>query len=168
MRVRCFKPIASAASTRLILGTVPGIASLHAGEYYAHPRNAFWDIAEELLGIQRSLQYRKRVALLRGSGVALWDVLASCSRPTSLDADIAPGSIRPNDFAAFYTAHPAIRALYFNGGNAEALYRRHVLPALPAEFRAMPSGRLPSTSPANARLNSRAKAAAWGVIQTPG
>jgi double-stranded uracil-DNA glycosylase len=168
MRVLCFEPIADAASTRLILGTAPGIASLRAGEYYAHPRNAFWDIAEAWLDIQRSLRYRERVALLRGCGVALWDVLAACTRPTSLDSDIAPGSIQPNDFAAFYAAHPAIRAIYFNGGNAEALYRRHVYRSLPAQFRGIPARRLPSTSPANARLNTRAKLVAWAPIRSQG
>jgi TDG/mug DNA glycosylase family protein len=165
MRVRCFEPIAGPLSTRLILGTAPGIASLQAGEYYAHQRNAFWEIAEALLGIRHSLRYRERVVLLRGSGVALWDVLASCTRATSRDSDIAPGSIQPNDFAAFYAAHPAISAVYFNGGNAEALYRCHVLPALPAAKRDLPTVRLPSTSPANARLDLGAKIAAWAVIR---
>jgi hypoxanthine-DNA glycosylase len=164
MRVRCFEPIASARSTRLILGTAPGIASLQAGEYYAHRRNAFWDIADALLGIPRSLGYRERVVQLRASGVALWDVVAACTRPTSLDSDIAPESIRPNDFAAFYAAHPSLRAIYFNGGNAEALYRRHVLPSLPVRFQGLAAMRLPSTSPANARLDTRAKIAAWTVI----
>jgi double-stranded uracil-DNA glycosylase len=165
MYVRSFDPIASSASTRLVLGTAPGIASLRAGEYYAHPRNAFWDIAETLLGIRRSLGYATRVALLRASGVALWDVLASCTRPTSMDADIAPGTIEANEFATFFSRQAAIRTIYFNGAGAAALYKRHVLPDLPLVYRGIQSYRLPSTSPANARLNMEAKVRAWAVLR---
>ena len=37
----------------LILGSTPGEDALKAGQYYAHPRNVFWDIMGELFGAGR-------------------------------------------------------------------------------------------------------------------
>ena len=46
-----FPPIASAAAHTLILGSMPSRESLARHRYYAHPRNAFWPILVELLGL---------------------------------------------------------------------------------------------------------------------
>jgi double-stranded uracil-DNA glycosylase len=77
-RVQSFPPIASQKSKVLILGSMPGQASLKVGQYYAHPRNAFWRIMGELFGAGLSLTYEERVALLQSVGVALWDSLQAC------------------------------------------------------------------------------------------
>jgi hypothetical protein len=49
----------------------------------------------------------------------------------------------------------------FNGSKAADLYRRKVLPALPARFAALDTRLLPSTSPANASVRFDAKLARW-------
>jgi TDG/mug DNA glycosylase family protein len=79
--VRSFPPIVSERSKLLILGSMPGEMSLKVGEYYAHPRNAFWRIMGELFGAGPSLPYQERVAILQSVGVALWDSLQACARP---------------------------------------------------------------------------------------
>lgn len=161
--VHSFAPIADRSSQVLILGSMPGKASLLAGEYYAHPRNAFWKIMGALLEIDATAPYERRVAALRKQRIALWDVVESCVRATSLDSDIDESSIAINDFAGFLRTHEKIRDICFNGAKAEQLYRRHVLPEL-AGGGELQYHRLPSTSPAHAALSHAAKVEAWRVV----
>jgi hypoxanthine-DNA glycosylase len=144
----------------LVLGSMPSVASLAAGEYYAHPRNVFWPIAAELFGFDARAPYAKRRAALRAADIALWDVVASCRRPGSLDAAIVERSIRANDFAAFLRRHPRITRVCFNGRRAADAWRRHVAPQLPPA-RKLDYRLLPSTSPANAGMGYLRKLAHW-------
>jgi len=159
-----FAPIADARARLLILGSMPGIASLAAGQYYAHPRNGFWPVMESIVGIPASASYAVRVRAVKQAGIAVWDVLASCERRSSLDSDIDPRSVVVNDFAGFFRTHRAIRAIAFNGGTAAQLFRRHVLPGLAAPLRELPMMQLPSTSPAHARLSLADKRRAWAAL----
>ncbi len=156
---RGFPPIASPEASILILGSMPGRASLAAGQYYAHPRNAFWPIMGALLGFDSALPYPERADRLAASGIALWDVLHACTRPGSLDTAIDHDTAEPNDFAAFFAAQPGIRHVFFNGSAAAALFRRHCR---------LPPGaagtRLPSTSPAHAGRTLADKLAAWQAV----
>ncbi len=139
---------------------MPGIASLRAGQYYAHPRNLFWPLMGEVVGAGPELPYAARLARLCEANIALWDVLRSCVRDGSLDTKIDAKSIQVNDFGAFFTDHPAIETILFNGAMAESCFRRHVLPALPT----CPERflrRLPSTSPAHAGMPYALKCEAW-------
>lgn len=164
MQIQSFPPLGNRQATRLVLGTMPGKASLLAGQYYAHPRNAFWYIIQALFGIPRELPYARRVRELATTGLAVWDVLAACTRGTSLDSDIVPESAVPNDFAGYLRSHPRIRIIYFNGGPARTLFERHVTPVLPADIRDIVRITLPSTSPTHARRSHAQKLEAWRVI----
>lgn len=159
--IYCFKPIGDPGSLKLILGSMPGRASLSANEYYAHPKNAFWKILAALGGAAHDLPYAARVDMLTSMRIALWDVLESCTRHSSLDADIVASSIIANDFLSFYREHPRITQVFFNGAHAEASYKKHVLPGLGDEFAHIAYKRLPSTSPAHAMLTFEQKLDAW-------
>lgn len=165
MMVTSFPPIISPTSTALILGSMPGEMSLRRQQYYAHPRNHFWPIMEDLVGVPARAPYLERVERLAETGVALWDSLKACVRPGSLDTSIVPDTEEPNDFLSLLEAHPAIRAICFNGKKSEQVFRKHVLPALPAAVIArLDLIGLPSTSPANAGYTYQQKLARWRVI----
>lgn len=103
--------------------------------------------------------------MLEHAGVAVWDVLASCTRGRSLDSDIDEDSIVANDFVSFFRAHPHIERVFFSGAKAEASFRRHVLPRLAAATLRLK--RLPSTSPANASWSHARKLQGWRIVATP-
>ncbi|WP_068635764.1 DNA-deoxyinosine glycosylase [Thauera butanivorans] len=163
-RLHSFAPAVRADARVLVLGSMPGRASLDAAQYYAHPRNAFWPIMGALFGAGPELPYAERLARLNMAGVALWDVIAACERSGSLDSAITPGSIEPNDFAGLFRSCPRIRHVFFNGTTAETAFRRHVRSrvALPPD---LAFTRLPSTSPAHAARGFDAKLAAWQAVR---
>ncbi len=161
---RSFLPLEGATAHTLILGTAPGQASLSAAQYYAHPRNAFWPI---MLGIIYSsaasfesvkhLDYDQRCQLLIDNGYAIWDVLASCDRPGSLDSRIVRSSEIPNDIEALVKRHPELRTIACNGKTAQKLFARHI--SLRAEHPRLCC--LPSSSPAMASLTLEQKHQLW-------
>jgi double-stranded uracil-DNA glycosylase len=161
MRIQSFGAIIGEHSRVLILGSMPGVASLAAHEYYAHPQNQFWPIMGQLCGAGRALPYPERLQRLTGAGFALWDVLHSCVRPGSLDASIETASSIANDLPGLLRAHPAITRLCCNGGTAYTMLRRHFGPQLTREFPRLEVLRLPSTSPAAASWSRERKLAAW-------
>lgn len=160
--IRSFAPVADVSARILILGSMPGEESLRAGQYYAHPRNAFWKLMGELFDAGAELPYARRTQQLKKSGIALWDVLASCVRKGSLDSAITADSMTPNDFQTFFTSHKKITRVFFNGATAERSFHRHVLPGLSAQT--LQLTRLPSTSPAHAARSYAQKLSAWRVL----
>ena len=157
--VSSFAPIEGDFARVLILGSMPGVASLTAGQYYAHPQNAFWKVMEGILGISASADYDERIEALKRSNIALWDVLESCIRPGSMDAAIDMDSAKVNDIKALLQKHPEINVICFNGGIAEKFFKKRVLPSL-GDF-SVKYIRLPSTSPAHASMSFENKVMAW-------
>ena len=157
-----FPPIEDVTARVLILGSMPGKASLQAQQYYAHPRNAFWRIMSDLISASPTLPYEARIEIVKQAGIAVWDVLASCVRAGSMDADIDIASMNPNNFEAFFLTHPHITHVFFNGTLAEKCYQMHVMPGL--HSRQLHYSRLPSTSPAHAAMSYEKKLNAWKEI----
>lgn len=157
--IHSFAPIAGRRAKILILGSMPGEASLTANQYYAHPRNTFWPIIAPLLQIQANSRYEEKIIALKSSPIALWDVLKSCNRAGSLDSKIETDTQIVNNFPAFFALHPHITHVFFNGGKAETCFRRNVIQDI--KLGSITLLRLPSTSPANARLSSDEKCKTW-------
>jgi len=162
-RIRSFPPVADAQATVLILGSMPGKESLKQHQYYAHPQNAFWKLMGELVGAHPNLPYPQRLHVLTATHIALWDVLHTCEREGSLDSDIELEEA--NDFASFFTRHPHITQVFFNGSKAEQCFNRFVLDkqALPP----LKFHRLPSTSPAHAGMRYADKLQTWRAAIRP-
>lgn len=155
-RLIAFPPILPVKPHTLILGTMPGEKSLEANEYYAHPQNQFWKFMGDIYGAEQSLPYTQRIEILKKQNIAVWDVLQTCIRKGSMDSDIKNPIV--NDFANFYNKNPTIALVVFNSLVAEKLYKRLVLHTLTQQIEYR---RVPSPSPANARLNYADKLALW-------
>jgi len=170
-QVRHFSfPVGGRAVARtLVLGSMPGAASLAAGQYYAHPQNQFWPIMETICGAGRALPYALRLERLKEYRIALWDVLQSCVRPGSLDSAIEASSAVPNDIPALLRSHVQITRICCNGGTAYRELLRHFGPVLQREFARVAIVKLPSTSPAHAGMRLAQKLSAWkAAVQLPG
>ena len=151
-----FCPLENCDARVLVLGSLPGAKSIAEQQYYAHPRNAFWPIMNELFGV--SGDYEARCAALMRHKISLWDVLQSSVRPGSLDADIQQETAVANDFGQFFESHPGIELVVFNGKKSEQLFQRMV--ADECRERRCYVG-LPSTSPAYAALQYAGKLERW-------
>jgi len=162
-RLAGFPPVVDAGCETLILGSFPGASSLAAGHYYAHPRNQFWPILSACLDEPLTrLDFAERYARLLAHRIALWDVIAACIRPGSLDADIREASA--NDLQDLLARAPALRRtdVFFNGATAEQLFQRHVNKQ--AFNGPLNLHRLPSTSPANAGMSYDQKREQWRLL----
>ena len=156
-----FAPISRADARMLILGSMPGVASLEAVQYYAFERNVFWRIMGDLFSAGPEMDYQERLEVLLSNHIALWDVIGTCHRPGSLDSAISKDGLEINDFVGFFKRHPQISQVCFNGQKAAELFRKKVMPGLSGQFNYVT---LPSTSPANAARNYVSKLEAWSVI----
>lgn len=161
LRLQGLPPILDHNTRVLILGSMPGTASLQAQQYYAHPRNAFWPILGAFCGFAPDLPYAERIARLTQHGIGVWDVLQACERAGSLDRDIVPGSEQPNDLAGLLATRPGLRALLCNGGLAFAQCKRNLRASLVVGRQPVAIVRLPSTSPAHAAQPLLAKQKLW-------
>lgn len=153
-------PVVRADARVLVLGSFPGVASLAAAQYYAHPRNQFWPIMGSLTGRPLvDLPYSERLTGLVEARVAVWDVVESCVRPGSLDSAIREAL--GNAFEPLLASAPGIGAVAFNGGTAARA-------AGWFESQGLVVYRLPSTSPAHAALDFEAKRQRWSALSRDG
>lgn len=157
MKKRSFPPVVGPSPRVLLLGSLPGEASLRLGQYYGHPRNRFWELLGAALGEDlRALPYRRRLARLKARGVALWDMVAEADRRGSLDARIR--NERHNEVEALI-AKTGVKTVFLNGRKAADAFRRAC-----GEPEGLTVTLLPSSSPANASVAYARKRAAWKRI----
>ncbi|MFD0674174.1 DNA-deoxyinosine glycosylase [Cohnella sp. GCM10027633] len=124
MRVHSFPPVIDERSRVLVLGSMPGAASLKAHQYYGNERNYMWRVLYGLFeGREPDEAYEDRLAFALRNGVALWDTIAACDRPGSLDSDIKDAV--PNDIPGLLAAYPNVRTLACNGAKSHAELMRN-------------------------------------------
>ena len=157
-------PVLPAQPRLLILGSMPGAASLSAACYYAHPRNQFWPIMGALFGAAPERPYAERLQILQAQGIALWDVVGSCRRSGSLDSAIERDSVHFNPIDILLQDNPSIGHIICNGGTAMRLLRQGFRQVLAIHWPDLTIRQLPSTSPAHAAMRPADKLAAWREI----
>ena len=159
IRIQGFSPISTPDAHVLILGSMPGIRSLYANEYYAHKGNVFWRMMGELIGAGWDKPYSERVRILNDKGIAVWDVIKSCVRQGSKDVDIR--DIEPNDFRMFFKQHPKIRKIGFNGQKASDVFKKFARESSLSQIVLVD---LPSTSSQNRWLSFPEKRDIYGEL----
>ena len=149
-------PVLDHRTKIVILGSFPGVASLAAAQYYAHPRNQFWPLLSAVLGRPLVAQsYAQRLQSLLDCSVGLWDVIDRCRRRGSLDSAIRDS--QANDFAKLRETCPALQRVCFNGKTSG----KFALEFSAAGFQTLV---LPSSSPANAQSSFAQKLEIWRGI----
>ena len=158
-RKLAFAPVVSGATRVLVLGSLPGEASLAARRYYAHPLNQFWKLIGGVIGHDlHALDYETRLTALAAAGIGLWDTIASAVRRGSLDAAIREVEAAP--LPDLVERLPGLRAIAFNGATSARIGRRQ-LPADPP-FALLD---LPSSSPAHAAITLAQKQERWNLLR---
>lgn len=156
---RCFPPVVDAETRVLVLGSLPGEASLAQGQYYAHRQNQFWRLVGDVLGEDLvRMDYAARLQTLLAHHVGLWDVVAEAKREGSLDSNIRDHS--GNDLAGLVDSLPNLTVIAFNGGTAERIGMK----ALGQRGQSHHFVKLPSSSPAHTSPYVE-KLRAWQVLR---
>lgn len=149
-----FPPIVDQQCKILLLGTMPGDRSLSLQQYYGHAGNHFWKLIYALFELPVDPDYEARKRFLLSHGIALWDVLESCTCEGSLDSNIKNEVV--NDFPAFYKQYPSITEVFFDSRRAEQFYLRYIKKSEAKNYHL-----LPSPSRANAARTFEQKLEQW-------
>ena len=149
-------PVYDKHSRIMILGSFPSVKSRENGFFYGHGRNRFWKTVSAIIGCPEPISIEEKKKMLLGSGIALWDVIASCEISASSDSSIK--NVVPNDISSILAAAD-IKRIFVNGKTAEKYYRKFILPVVGIE-----AVTLPSTSPANAAYSLDRLIEAWKII----
>ena len=144
----------------LILGSLPGEASLAAARYYAHPANRFWHLAGGVIARPDlpDQPYEARLAILLAAGIGLWDTVGSATRRGSLDSALR--DVRAAPLAALVATLPALRAVGFNGATSARIGTPQL--AAHADLALVP---LPSSSAAYCRITLAQKQDRWNCLR---
>lgn len=152
-----FGPLYDENSRVLILGSFPSVKSREQNFFYGHPQNRFWRVVAAIFDqlVPQTVEDKKQLIL--GSGLALWDSIASCEITGSSDSSIR--NARANDIGIIL-GNCNIERIYCNGRKSHELYQKYIEPQTGREAVC-----LPSTSPANAQWTLEKLIEAWAVIK---
>ncbi len=132
------KPVYTASSKTLILGSMPSITSRALKKYYGHPQNRFWKVLSKVYE-EEIIDWQE---FIKEHDLALWDVLSSCEISSSSDSSIK--NVEVNDIPALL-AKTDIENVFLLGKSAYNLYNKYLLARTGIE-----GIYLPSPSSANA------------------
>ncbi len=143
-RVKGFEPYFNSNSIVLILGSFPSVKSREVSFYYGNERNRFWEVLAKGLNEEKPTTLEEKKALLDKHNVALWDIVTECEIKGSQDASIkliGVANIRR------VLEESSIKTIITNGNKAKDIFLKFY-----PDLENMVIS-LPSTSPANARLD---------------
>ena len=153
-----FPPVVDAQVRVLILGSLPGEASLKAQRYFAHPGNQFWRLIGSVIDADLvHLPYDIRLNALLAHHVGLWDVIREARRAGSLDGNIRDHS--PNALRELVAGLPELKAIAFNGGTASAIGRKQLGAEPGPVLISLPSSSAAYTKPFDAKRDE------WMALQ---
>jgi hypoxanthine-DNA glycosylase len=147
------QPVYDQNSQILILGSFPSVKSRETAFFYGHPQNRFWKVLSSIYGETLPITIPEKKEFLLRNGLALWDVIKSCTITGSSDASIK--NVKPNDLGPILQTC-RIQLIITNGKTADKLYRKYIEPVIGRSALC-----LPSTSPANAAWTLPRLTAAW-------
>ena len=100
-----FGPFIRSDSHVLILGSFPSVKSREAQFYYGHPQNRFWAVLAALCGEETPQSRDEKEGMLSRHGIALYDVIESCTIVGSSDRGYAlPKGVDPAIREVLYNA----------------------------------------------------------------
>ena len=159
-QVHSIEPIIGRNPRIIILGSMPGIISINASQYYANPCNLFWMVLADLFDININCSYESKVQQVQQLPVIIWDTLKSCHREGSLDSKILSTDLEANDIGSLLKQFPTVQVIAFNGAASAKYFDRLVKPQLSKEQN-VEFFKMPSTSPANAGMKQQLKLDIW-------
>lgn len=151
------KPLYDTKSKILILGSFPSVKSREQMFFYGHPQNRFWRVIADVFETSVPQTIEEKRDLLLSSGVAVWDVIASCDIEGSSDSSIK--NVVANDISVILD-NADIKQIFVNGKTAERFYNKSLKDKVGKDAVC-----LPSTSPANAAWSLEKLADAWRIIK---
>jgi TDG/mug DNA glycosylase family protein len=152
-----FGPVYDSDSRILILGSFPSVKSREQSFYYGHPQNRFWKVVAAIAGCDVPETIEDKKQMLLSKGIAVYDVIESCSIIGSDDSSIEDVTV--TDIAPILSGTRITDGIYTNGGKAYKLYMKYIFPDIGLE-----AVKLPSTSPANAAYSLDRLISIWTDI----
>ena len=135
-------------SETLILGSLPSVKSREEGFYYAHKRNRFFKVLSTLFNEEEPILIMDRKHFLDKHKIALYDAVYACDIHMSSDSSIK--NVVPINILCVLNTHKKIKKLAINGNKAKELFNKYLLKDIKGDIEII---YLPSTSPANAKMN---------------